>query len=401
MRRWIRTGLLAVAMLSGCASLPTEEELEQPPLPHLAPDAPVGVVDGQLRFRQIFCGALGDDAAPIRSPRSCDRWLFGSSDTAGAAADAAADAGEDETHAPTGPGPAARPRTIIVQGAFSECFGASARPFDRAVERLRSEGTAVETLVVSGRSGSEENASEIADFLERTYDPADGPLLLIGYSKGATDILQLLVDYDAWASRVAAVVSVAGAVGGSPLADDFHRLYDVFLAHLPAGHCSAGDGQVLDSLKTRVRRQWLDTHELPENIRYYSLAAFTTRDRMARALVPTWERLLRHDRRNDGQLLPTHALIPHSTLLGYLNADHWAVAMRLEDDHPLIAHRPAADRFPHEALLRAILNQVAEDVGDAAAGAWRGPAWRGPDNGGPAEPWSGNERLLHSRQPDS
>ena len=53
------------------------------------------------------------------------------------------------------------------------------------------------------------------------------PLVLIGYSKGTSDILQFLVDFPGHASRVDAVVSIAGSVGGSPLAESFEGLYEV------------------------------------------------------------------------------------------------------------------------------------------------------------------------------
>ena len=50
----------------------------------------------------------------------------------------------------------------------------------------------------------------------------DGPprVVLVGYSKGAPDILEAIVNYPEIRPRVAAVVSAAGAVGGSPLAND-------------------------------------------------------------------------------------------------------------------------------------------------------------------------------------
>ena len=45
-------------------------------------------------------------------------------------------------------------------------------------------------------------------------------LVLVGYSKGAPDILEAVVKYPEIRNRVAAVVSAAGAIGGSPLAND-------------------------------------------------------------------------------------------------------------------------------------------------------------------------------------
>jgi hypothetical protein len=51
-------------------------------------------------------------------------------------------------------------------------------------------------------------------------------------------------------------------------------------------------------------------------------------------------------------------------LLGYLDADHWAVALDIEDESPLLAHRGVDARFPHLALLHAILLQVTNDTFD-------------------------------------
>jgi hypothetical protein len=328
--------------LCGCTSLPSTDELVEGPGPHLAADAPQGIVDGRARFRAYFCAA--SDA--------CDRWLHRLP-------------GEKPQHANTVEG---RPdlQVVFVTGAFSECFGENARPFATAIRELSGRGDRFDTILVGGRSGAEENARQIAAWFDEHPADPELPLVLVGYSKGTTDILQFLVDYPGKAAAVDAVVSIAGAVGGSPLADRFSGLWDLTLSRLPTGRCEKGDGEVVNSLRTELRRNWLVEHELPARIRYYSMAAFTGRDRMARALVPAWKMLLKQDRRNDGQLLPRDTLLPDSTLLGYLNADHWAAAMRLEDDLEFFAARRDAEQFPHTALLEAILRFVGEDaVGDA------------------------------------
>ena len=143
------------------------------------------------------------------------------------------------------------------------------------------------------------------------------------------------------------------------MADEFEGLYGYLFSHLPSHHCPPGDGDVVHSLRTDVRDAWLLDNELPAFVDYYSIAAFTTRDRVARSLVVSWETLLKYERRNDGQLLAHDALIPGSTLLGYLDADHWAVALDIEEESPLLAHREEEAQFPHRALLYAILRQVA------------------------------------------
>ena len=322
----------------GCTSLPTADELVEAPGPHLAEDAPPGIVDGRARFRAYFCAE--SDA--------CNRWLHRLP-------------GEQPPQAITDQD---RPKlqVFFVTSAFGECFGDNAQPFNTAIRDLSGGGDRFDTILVGGRSSTEENARKIMAWFEDHPADPELPLVLVGYSKGAVDILQFLVDYPDNAAAVDAVVSVAGAIGGSPLADRFGGLYDFTLSRLPSERCEKGDGGVVDSLQTDVRRNWLAEHELPGHIRYYSLAAFTGRDRMARALVPAWKLLLKHERRNDGQVLARDALLPNSTLLGYLNADHWEAAIELEKDLEYFAGRRDPERLPHTALLAAILRYVGDDL---------------------------------------
>jgi hypothetical protein len=42
-------------------------------------------------------------------------------------------------------------------------------------------------------------------------------------------------------------------------------------------------------------------------------------------------------RRNDSQMIYSDEFIPGSTLLGFLNADHWAIAVPVNRSHPNIA----------------------------------------------------------------
>ena len=339
---------LAGLVLPGCVSPPTADELRRLPSPHLDAGAPPGIVDGRAEFRALFCEALGDHPQNDGPPMACDFWLHRL---------------EDEPAGPASGRPysAAPMQVLLVTGAFSECFGEQARPFGDALDSLRDSGIRIDTVVVGGRSGTVHNAREIADYLDAWPIRPDIPLVLVGYSKGAIDILQFLVDFPEAAQRIDAVVGVAGSVGGSPLADDFDDLYEFLFSHLPSGHCPPGDGDVVHSLRTEVRDAWLRENELPASVDYYSIAAFRTRDRVARSLTIPWKTLLRHGLRNDGQLLVHDALIPGSTLLGYLDADHWAVALDIEEESPLLAHRDEKARFPHRALLQAILRQVASN----------------------------------------
>ena len=55
-------------------------------------------------------------------------------------------------------------------------------------------------------------------------------------------------------------------------------------------------------------------------------------------------------------------LIPHATLLGCAHADHWSVAIDVEVVHPMLGPGRGVPAFPREALLEALLLEVAESI---------------------------------------
>jgi hypothetical protein len=224
-------------------------------------------------------------------------------------------------------------------------------------------GYRIDTIAISGRSGSDTNARLIADALGQMPKVANERLIMFGYSKGSVDILHFLVNYPAHAARVSAVVSVAGAVNGSPLADMMAPLYAVFGAYFPLAGCSLGDHQVVADLRPQVRQQWLATHPLPTHVQYFSLAAFTESERVARTLFLPALLLARIDPHNDGQLLARDMIIPRSVLLGYARAGHWAIAISVEEDFPFLAARPQVQHpFPEDALFEALVLFVRESL---------------------------------------
>ena len=192
-------------------------------------------------------------------------------------------------------------------------------------------------------------------------------MIIVGYSKGALDALRFLVDFPDLAAQVDAVVSVAGPIYGSPLAEMAEAPYARLLARLPYDKCPPGDGEVIRSLDPKVATQWLASNPLPSSVRYYSITGFTTREHMARSLVPTWKILNGTDVRNDGQVVAADAVIPGSTLLGYANADHWGIAESMEEVRTFLAARPDPTPFPLEPLLRSIMIFVSDDIKRAAS----------------------------------
>jgi hypothetical protein len=188
--------------------------------------------------------------------------------------------------------------------------------------------------------------------------------VLFGYSKGAPDMLRALVDYPEIRHRVAAAVSIAGAVGGSPLANGREDSNLTLLTRLPRADCEAGDRGALESLRSVTRRNWLAANPLPAEVRYFSVVAVPEPDRISRGLQPSHEMLGDIDPRNDGQLLFYDQVIPGATLLGYVNADHWAMGVPVTRQGDLATKTFANhNAFPRAALMEALMRYLEETLG--------------------------------------
>jgi len=345
---WI-AAVVGAALLLGCTRSPMlKYSLDLPAQTMNVLDAPE-VRDGRPRFREIFCSILKEH--PDRKRRECDELLHRLG---------------DEAPKPEQPGaPAARDmrmHVVFVPGMFNDCTSFVALPFETAVPRLRSLGYEAEILPVSGRSSSAFNAARIAEFVAQ-LPASDRRLVLIGHSKGAVDILEFMAGYPDLASRIDAVVSVAGAINGSPLADTAGGLYQGSVRDASLPGCEPGDGGAFTSLQPSQRLNWLAAHRLPQSARYFSLVAFTRTDAVSIPLRPFAAALAEIDPRNDGQLLFYDQVIPGATLLGYANADHWAVAVPIEEKRPVIATLVTAHNwYPREVLVEAIVLYTAEQL---------------------------------------
>jgi pimeloyl-ACP methyl ester carboxylesterase len=361
----VRGLLLAAALvLGGCAAAPPPAEVLAVPIQVQTIAGAPRVVDGRTAFRSAFCSMLRAEGVAPPGDSTCDRWLWRLKDEPPGDADQAI-LPADLQHL----------EVVLVTGAFSECVGVASRPYSAGAARLQAAGAKVRTIVVGGRSGTSHNARQIADALAASQIDDDRKVILIGYSKGGLDILRFLVDFPDLAVRVDAVVGVASPLFGTPLADLAEPAYAALVAKLPYEKCPPGDGEVMASLQPQAALGWLVANPLPAGVRFYSLAAFTTREHVARALVPFWKHLGGTDVRNDGQILATDAVIPGSTLLGFANADHWGVAQTIETEHPVLAARQDPALFPLEQLFVAMVAFIADDLAqDARSGPGTVPA---------------------------
>jgi pimeloyl-ACP methyl ester carboxylesterase len=355
MRRTIGLFLLAGGLF-GCSTQLLPYDLEVPAQTMRVVGTP-DPVDGRRRFREIFCTLLARENGFETGPLGCEKQLHRLVD-------------EAPVVDPPAPLPAHDTRylVLIVPGLFGECLAGSVTPFAAASARLQRYGYRVEPLIVSGRSSADHNAGQIANAV-RAVDLGPGDrLLLVGHSKGAVDILHFLANHPDLAERVDAVVSVAGAINGSPIADRMAKHYGNWLADLAVDECPPGDGGAVESLRRPVRLEWLATHPLPPDVPRFSVVAFTEKGNIAHLLRSSWKDLARIDPRNDGQLLFFDQVIPGATLLGYANADHFAVAIPFEEQSDwavagsALGHAP----YPRGVLLEAIVLYVAESANATA-----------------------------------
>jgi len=185
-------------------------------------------------------------------------------------------------------------------------------------------------------------------------------LLVVAHSKGAVDTLEALVAYPELGPRVAALVSIAGAINGSPLIEALDHTSAAILQHVTLADCAGGDGGALESLRPAARMRFLATARLPTAVQYFSLVGIVDEAGTSWPLRPRWRRLAEIDPRNDGQVLWTDAVIPGSKLLGYVRADHLAIALPFGRTPNWLGAVLDHNAFPREVMLEAIVRTVEE-----------------------------------------
>jgi hypothetical protein len=325
--------------------------LDVPAQTLIPPGAPP-VQEGRARFREIFCALLAREPGAAALP--CDALLHRLSDEPGRAR-------------PARPLPSHAPglTVIFVPGLLGDCAYGLAPPFEAAVPRLRRLGYDARVAPVNASASSHANAERLAREIAESRAER---IVLIGHARGAVDILESLVANPAAASRVQAVLSVAGAINGSPLADAPAGAALLFPLRGDTA-CTEGSRAALPDLKRAHRLRWLMAHPLPQPPRYFSIGAFKRRSEMAPPLRSRAAALAPIDPRNDGLTLFFDQVIPGSELLGYANADHWSIATAPPGQAPGSgAAWGEAPPFPREVLLEAALLRIVEVLSSSGAG---------------------------------
>ncbi len=263
---------------------------------------------------------------------------------------------------------ATRYRIAFVPGLFADCVEKWLQPFSDAILDLHRTGFDTAVLRIAGRAGAEQNAGWLAREVKAL--PQDGKRLIIfAYSKGLPDVMDMLVRDPETGRRIAAVVSYAGAFNGSPLAEEWRGVYDQFLTRFPLDNCAAGTGAELEALRPSVREAWWRAHQAElrdTRVPFFSLVGAPLPDHVSPLLRLTHASLATRDPHNDGQLLARDAVVPGSSLLGYVNADHLAMAIPISKQIPALATL-FRDDLPRSSLVSAAIAVVDQAIADPSS----------------------------------
>jgi hypothetical protein len=337
---WALIGGVAL-YLFGCASNPLPLDKTMPPVV-LATLSDAGIKDLRHLYRAAVCrqlpgGSAGCEELILRFP--------------GEASPGPSLSNRDITN---------RYRIAFVPGIFSDCFNGTFRPFTDVIEDFQNSGFAVDSFRIAGRASSAENAQRLAKQLaEGAHDPR--PWIMFVYSKGLPDVLELLLRYPQTSQQIAAIVSIAGASNGSAIADELFDFYRHWLSGLPIPGCERGTGEEVQDLRRNVRLEWWKRNRSAITVPIFSLVAIPRADRVSPILKRTHAKLSAIDPRNDGQLLWYDALVTRGYLLGYVNADHLAVAIPASQQAPALSFL-FKDNVPRPALVRAAIEVAAETI---------------------------------------
>jgi len=330
---------IAVLLLCGCTAKPVLPVAETMPPIVLAGLGDAGVRDLRHLYRAAVCGQL-----PTGSP-PCEELILRFPNEAAAGS----------LSKPTGI--QNRYQIAFVPGFFSDCLNGMFYPFTDVITDLTGLGFVVHNLPTFGRASSAANAARLADQLAQ-LGPDPKPFIMLVYSKGLPDVLELLLRHPQTSQRIAAIISIAGAANGSALADEFYEIYRDWLARLPISGCDPGTGDEVRDLRRDVRLEWWTQHGSAITVPIFSIVAVPKPDRVSPILKQPHAKLAGIDPHNDGLLLWYDSIVARGYLLGYVNADHLAIAVPISQQVPPFSFL-FKDDVPRAAIARAAIEVVA------------------------------------------
>jgi hypothetical protein len=313
---------------------------------YLRPDTSAEV---GTKFADLFCSVLKQKNPDEGDWGACDQYIDGG--------------GKDDVKLGD---ISTQYRVLIVPGFMSSCFSDSPA-FLEGQEALRDRYKLTVDLLPVPNDSSDDNAKVVGNYIREQAKTDQRKFIVVGYSKGGPDVQVALAKEDGMAQHVAAFVSVAGAIGGSPIADVLPAQADKWIRQYSLKGCQGDTAAGFKSLQRAVRRAFLASYPHPP-VPSYSVVAKSDKTSTSKALLQTWQLLTSYSPIQDGQLLRDDAVVPDSKFLGIALADHFAVALPFDKSSDS-AIRSGMDKtkYPRAALLEAIVRFVTADLGDSNA----------------------------------
>lgn len=252
---------------------------------------------------------------------------------------------------------------LRLGGLGAQCLASKAEAFEDAGDHLaQAHGLPSLHVPLGAFDTSEMNAVRIRDFIAGR--PAAEKFIAIAHSKGAADMMVALTTFPAQLTQVRALITVAGAVGGSWLVDRLQALNQNLFSLLSLPTCiqqvQALTANAVDSMRRTNRQAYLAQHE-HLTVPSFSISAVSTEANTSKILKPLWKRIAPYAQEQDSHLVERETIVPGGTFLGRALGDHWAVAFPFDPNPNMPAPAMAVidkNTFPREALIEAAVRVV-------------------------------------------
>lgn len=246
-------------------------------------------------------------------------------------------------------------RLLVIPGIMNTCVSGTPA-YEAGRKYLADKFGIVSDIIAVPNDSSEDNARIIGDYLMENGAKGAKPFIVLGYSKGTPDLQVTLATRPDARKYVAAFISVAGASGGSPIADSIPDQVQKYGGYTNKATCKGDATKGMASLRRDERQRFLATYPHPF-VATYSLPAVMDEEAIKATKLSTAAILSTYDKYHDGQVLKGDAIIPESSYLGFAKSDHLSVALAFEQ-----TSEGVAAKYPRSALLEALLRFVIDDL---------------------------------------
>jgi len=252
-------------------------------------------------------------------------------------------------------------RVLVIPGVLSSCQ-ANTQAFQDGQKHLSEKHRMTVEFLQTANDTSKANGQRIAAYLRGKMATDSRKYIIVSYSKGSPDVQEALANDPQAVNAVAAHVTIAGAIGGSPIAETMPAIAERYAGLLKLGSCDGNVADAFKSLRQDVRKQFLQDHPDPL-VPSFSLVAVSDETTTSKMLLEAWKLLTAYDSRTDSQLLQSDALVPGGNFLGTLHADHLAVALNYENvTEATIKSAADHNHYPRVALFEAAVRFAIENL---------------------------------------